>query len=83
MIIIIEKLRQFIHKGIDVFKLAIDRGKADVSHFIKGFQFVHDKSPITDSINLAFQRVLKFLLNFVGNFLKFGNRDQDAFHKHD
>jgi hypothetical protein len=26
---------------------------------------------------------LKFLLNFVGNFLKFGNRDQDAFHKHD
>ena len=40
---VVQKFVELIHKGVDVFELPVDRGKANIGHLVQVFQLFHDQ----------------------------------------
>ena len=57
--LLVQKLVQLGHKGVDVLELAIDRGKTDIGHLVGGFQLFHDLFADHLGAGLTLQRVLQ------------------------
>ena len=57
----------FLKEGIDVFKLAVNTGEADVGNFVDRFKLVHDK--LTDDLtgDLVFTKAPDPGFDVIGN----------------
>ena len=67
---------KLIHKGIDILKFPVNRGKANIRYLVQPSQLFHRQLPDPAGIDLAFQRVFELLLDLIDDLIEAFERNR-------
>ena len=77
------KFFEFLHKSGNILKLAINRGKSDVSDLVDLLQTVHNHFSEFLCGNFLFERVINLFLNILNEYIDFPHRHGAFFTRFD
>jgi len=70
-----EEVLELAHELLDILKLSVDRGKADVGYWIEGVQLLHDALADFAGWDLTLELLREFSLQLIDELLKIVHAD--------
>ena len=71
-----EEIFELVHEFLNIFKLAIDRSKADISHSVQTVEFLHHTLPNLRALYFPFSSFLEMELDAVNNLFNHVDADR-------
>jgi len=71
-----EEIFELVHEFLDIFKLAIDRGKTDISHPVQTVEFLHYTLPDLRALYFPFSSFLEMELDAINNLFNHVDADR-------